>query len=217
MGTQAFCRRAAGGGVCSARPSTEHVDSLPLTSPARLRAAGHCTPAGTQAQGRGPPRTLPARAPGRRAEVTSAPKEMANRKCTCCNAETVQVPPPPHPTHPRPGPARLGGASGRENGAGVATPHPGPAPEVCASPPGHYFSGPNQPARAGPGPGLGLHAARVPLGWEPERRRGWRGLPGTLRAATPRVAGFRLGVLCPLWLRLRDAPSGTVITSGENS
>lgn len=60
--------------------------------------------------------------------------------------------------------------------AGVATPHPGPAPEVHAGR-ARRLLGTTSPGPAIP-PGPGLHAARVPLRWEPERRRG-AGSPGS--------------------------------------
>lgn len=154
------------------RPSASHVDSLPLPPPGRTSSRRPLHAGRTGAQGRRPPPTLPRPGAGRRAEVASAPKEMANRKCPYCNAETVQVPTP-----------RASRAPGRRpeeprERAGVASPHPGPAPQVHAGRAwrllGTTYRGPAGPARAG----SGLHAARVPLRWEPERRRG-AGSPGS--------------------------------------
>lgn len=119
----------------------------PLRPPARLRAAGQGSRARTQAQGRRPPRTLAGQSAGRRAEGTSAPKEMANRKCPYCNAETVQVPALPH--LPRPASQARGRPpeEPRER-ARVATPHPGPAPQV------HAGRARLRPGAASPGPAI---------------------------------------------------------------
>lgn len=123
-GNPGILQEGSRGRSLECRPSTSHVDSLPLPSPDRLRAAGHCPRAGTEAQRGRTPRTLPRPGAGRRAEVTRAPKEMANRKCPYCNSPSPN-PPASHAPGRRP-------QEPRER-AGVATPHPGPAPEVHAS------------------------------------------------------------------------------------
>lgn len=198
-GNPGILQEGSRGRSLECRPSTSHVDSLPLPSPDRLRAAGHCPRAGTEAQRGRTPRTLPRPGAGRRAEVTRAPKEMANRKCPYCNSPSPNPPGQPRSGAPAPGAARAGRGSHPTSG-----PRARSSRESRAALPGHYFSGPSHPAWAGPG----LHAARVPLRWEPEQRRG-AGSRGS-KSNSP-VIGFRRArpaVLCPLWLRLRDAASG---------
>lgn len=155
----------------------------PLLPPgAGLQATGRCWPASYQAQGRRAPRTSPVGAENRRAEVASAPEEMANRKCPYCNAPTVQV-----PTHPASYP-RGRQPEGRQGaGPGSVTPHPGPAPEVHAGRVPLLLGTPPPGPAIPPGAGRGLHTARVPHRSEPERRRG-AASPGAWSNSP--VAGF---------------------------
>lgn len=172
METLAFCKGSRGRSL-ECRPSTSHVDSLPR--PPRpgfgrqlLHAGWHPTPR--------PPSTAHPSRPGRRPEGRSnlCPEGDGEQEVPYCNAETVQVPTPQlPPANNAPGGRRPEEPRVR---AGVATPHPGPAPEVHAGRARRLLGATSRGPAIPPGPGL--HAARVPLRWEPERRRG-AGSPGT--------------------------------------
>lgn len=109
--------RAAGGGVWSADPAPRTWTPSP-DHPGPASAASYCTRAGTQPQGRRAPRTLPGPGAGRRAEVTSAPKEMANRKCHIATPKQSKSQPPnsPRPT------TLSGGAGPRSRECGPGSP-----------------------------------------------------------------------------------------------
>lgn len=169
------CKRVAGGGVWSEEQAPRTWTTSPLLPPgARLQATSRCSPASSQAQGRRAPRTSLVGAENRRAEVASAPEEMANRKCPYCNAPTVQV-----PTHPASYPWGLQSEERQGAGPGSATPHPGPRARSSrgsrAASPGHSSAGPSHPAR---GRTRTPHRARpAPIG---ARAATWRGFPGCL-------------------------------------
>lgn len=184
------------------RPSTSHVDSLPLPpGPGFGRQLVH---AGWHPTSR-PPSTVHPSWSRRWPECISnlGPERDGEQEVPILQRRNS---PSPNPPTPQGNNARGSRPQKPRERAGVATPHPGPAPEVHAGRArrllGTTSRGPTIPL------GPGLHAARVPLRWERERRRG-AGSPGS--KSNSRVAGFRRArpaVLCPLRLRLRDAPSG---------
>lgn len=100
------------------RPSTSHVDSLPL--PPRPGFGRQLVHAGWHPTSRPPSTAHPSRS-RRWPECISnlGPEEKANRKCPYCNAETVQVPTPQLPRATTLGEA---GPRSRESGPG-SPPH----------------------------------------------------------------------------------------------
>lgn len=110
-----------------------------------------------------------------RAEITTGPREAANRKCPYCCAKTLTPTLPKRPPSEAPGAPAEGVARGCR---ARPPPHPGPAPahSNARSPhcskfipgrarrlPGHYLAGPSQSARCRTGP----HAWHVSLHFKP--------------------------------------------------